>query len=39
VKENNLREITNKIKELPTPDFLVQNIISISSDNESDMKN
>lgn len=38
MKIENLREITNKIKELPTPDFLVQNIISISSDTESDMK-
>lgn len=35
---NNIKEITNKIKELPTPEFLVQNIISISLDSEADMK-
>ncbi|PNR97036.1 HDOD domain-containing protein [Petrotoga sp. 9PWA.NaAc.5.4] len=37
MEETNLVEISKKIKELPTPDFIVQRIISIASDPQADI--
>jgi HD-like signal output (HDOD) protein len=36
--QTSLKDISKKIQELPTPDFLVQNIIAVASDPESNTK-
>lgn len=38
MNNKDINEITNKINELPTPDFIVQRIISIASDPQADIK-
>jgi len=37
MNDKDLKEITGKIKELPTPDFIVQRIIDIANDPEADI--
>ncbi|HBT50992.1 MAG TPA: phosphohydrolase, partial [Petrotoga sp.] len=37
MNEMDIKELTKKIKELPTPDFIVQRIIEIANDPEADI--